>query len=38
LAPYQERRGIADEQPWLAHFIAHTFVQEGEDSSPSEEK
>jgi len=38
LAPYHERRGIAGEQPWLAHFIAHTFVQEVEDSSPSEEK
>jgi len=38
LAPYHERRGIAGEQPWLAHIIAHTFVQEGEDSSPSEEK
>jgi DNA-binding transcriptional ArsR family regulator len=38
LAPYHERRGIAGEQPWLAHWIAHTFVQEGEDSIPSEEK
>jgi hypothetical protein len=38
LSPYHERRGIAGEQPLLAHFIAHTFVQEGEDSSPSEEK
>jgi DNA-binding transcriptional ArsR family regulator len=37
LAPYHERRGIADEQPWLAHIIAHTFVQDGESSSPSEE-
>ena len=38
LAPYHERRGIAGERPWLAHIIAHTFVQEGEGSSPSEEK
>ena len=38
LAPYRERRGIADEQPWLAHIIAHTFVQEGVDSLPLEEK
>lgn len=38
LTPYRERRGVAGEQPWLAHFIAHTFVQEGEDSLPSEEK
>jgi DNA-binding transcriptional ArsR family regulator len=37
-APYRERRGIAGEQPWLAHFIAHNFVQDGEDSTPSKEK
>ena len=37
LAPYHEQRGIAGEQPWLAHIIAHTFVQDGESSSPSEE-
>ena len=38
LAPYHERRGIEGERPWLAHIIAHTFVQDGEDATPSEEK
>jgi DNA-binding transcriptional ArsR family regulator len=38
VAPYHERRDILGEQPWLAHFVAHTFVQDGEDSSLSKEK